>query len=111
MLPINTMQGNGNSYENDGLFYCDDKNCVCRILHHKKIHHSHKNFHFNGRLLYSTLTISEIAWQLKFNDPSHFVNFFKKSTPKSPAIPQSRKFTMIGIKFTTKLALCFINKI
>jgi AraC family transcriptional regulator, transcriptional activator of pobA len=35
-------------------------------------------------LRYSNLTISEIAWQLKFNDPSHFVNFFKKKAQQSP---------------------------
>jgi AraC family transcriptional regulator, transcriptional activator of pobA len=35
-------------------------------------------------LRYSNLTISEIAWQLKFNDPSHFVNFFKKKAKQSP---------------------------
>ncbi len=35
-------------------------------------------------LRHSNLTISEIAWQLKFNDPSHFVNFFKKKAKQSP---------------------------
>jgi AraC family transcriptional regulator, transcriptional activator of pobA len=35
-------------------------------------------------LRHSNLTISEIAWQLKFNDPSHFVNFFKKKAHQSP---------------------------
>lgn len=35
-------------------------------------------------LLYEKLTIKEIAYQLGFNDPFYFSNFFKKHTSRSP---------------------------
>ncbi|WP_160136503.1 AraC family transcriptional regulator [Chryseobacterium sp. c4a] len=35
-------------------------------------------------LLYEKLSIKEIAYQLGFNDPFYFSNFFKKHTSKSP---------------------------
>ncbi|MBF9252177.1 helix-turn-helix domain-containing protein [Pontibacter sp. 172403-2] len=36
-------------------------------------------------LLHSDLTVSEVAFQLNFSDPSHFVKFFKKSETVTPA--------------------------
>lgn len=35
-------------------------------------------------LLYEKLTVKEIAYQLGFNDPFYFSNFFKKHTSRSP---------------------------
>ncbi|WP_228409828.1 helix-turn-helix domain-containing protein [Chryseobacterium sp. T16E-39] len=35
-------------------------------------------------LLYEKLSIKEIAYQLGFNDPFYFSNFFKKHTQQSP---------------------------
>jgi AraC-like DNA-binding protein len=35
-------------------------------------------------LLYEKLSVKEIAYQLGFNDPFYFSNFFKKHTSRSP---------------------------
>ncbi|WOD44770.1 AraC family transcriptional regulator [Hwangdonia lutea] len=35
-------------------------------------------------LIYSTLPVKQIAYQLGFNDPAYFTRFFKKATTKSP---------------------------
>ncbi len=37
-----------------------------------------------AQLLHSKLTVSEIAYELKFSDPSHFNKYFKKHTGKTP---------------------------
>jgi len=36
------------------------------------------------RLLHSTLTIAEIAYELRFQDPSYFGRFFRKYTGVTP---------------------------
>jgi AraC-like DNA-binding protein len=36
-------------------------------------------------LMYTTLTISEIAFKLDFSEPTHFIRFFKKETGTTPA--------------------------
>ena len=38
------------------------------------------------RLLYTDLTVSEIAFSLEFTDPSYFVKYFKKSVGSTPQV-------------------------
>jgi AraC family transcriptional activator of pobA len=35
-------------------------------------------------LVQTSLSIKEIAYQLEFNEPAHFTNFFKKYTQQTP---------------------------
>ena len=45
----------------------------------------------NKRLLiYQNLTVKEVAYQLGFNDPFYFSNFFKKHTHQSPKSYQAK---------------------
>jgi AraC family transcriptional regulator, transcriptional activator of pobA len=41
-------------------------------------------------LIYENLSVKEVAYQLGFNDPFYFSNFFKKHTRLSPKLYQSR---------------------
>lgn len=63
---------------NRAIKYCSDKTA-----------HEHINemliMEAKYYLLYTSLTISEIAYKLEFSDPSHFSRFFKKYSNKTPA--------------------------
>jgi AraC-like DNA-binding protein len=41
-------------------------------------------------LVHSVLTVSEIAYQLQFRDPSYFVRFFKRRTNITPGDYRAR---------------------
>jgi AraC-like DNA-binding protein len=41
-------------------------------------------------LVYTSLTVSEIAYNLRFNEPTHFIRFFKKLTGTTPAVFRQR---------------------
>jgi AraC-like DNA-binding protein len=41
-------------------------------------------------LVHSMLTVSEIAYQLQFRDPSYFVRFFKRRTQLTPGDYRAR---------------------
>jgi AraC-like DNA-binding protein len=41
-------------------------------------------------LTYQNLTVKEVAYQLGFNDPFYFSNFFKKHTNHSPKSYQAK---------------------
>lgn len=47
------------------------------------------------QLLYTSKTISEIAYQLGFSSPSHFVTFFKKNVDSTPDKYRTQKVTDI----------------
>ncbi len=42
-------------------------------------------------LIYTTLTVSEIAFDLLFSEPTHFIRFFKKQTGTTPAEFRQKK--------------------
>lgn len=59
--------------------------------------------HIHGRLLleakrllvYSSFTVSEIAYQLQFQDPSYFGRFFRQRTGESPGTFRGREQAML----------------
>lgn len=46
-------------------------------------------------LVYSSFTVSEIAYQLKFQDPSYFGRFFRQRTGESPGTFRGREQAML----------------
>lgn len=51
---------------------------VAELIHHRMLAEAKR------LLAYSTYTVSEIAYQLNFNDNSYFTRFFKKATSMTP---------------------------
>jgi AraC family transcriptional activator of pobA len=47
--------------------------------------HDHLLLTAKALLVQTSLSIKEIAYQLDFNEPAHFTNFFKKYTRQTPA--------------------------
>lgn len=69
-------------------------NAVCKKSVHKSATELMSEFVLNEArrlLLYSDETVSEIAYQLSFTDPSHFVKYFRKAIGKTPASFRKRR--------------------
>ncbi|WP_046242634.1 helix-turn-helix domain-containing protein [Hymenobacter terrenus] len=64
---------------------------VTQLLHHRLLVESKR------LLLYSTLTVKEIAYSIGFEDPAYFSRFFKKQTTQYP-----ERFRQEGTKSTAQ---------